>query len=109
MKSIKQIVRKMLKEEYILEIAHKNSEIKAIQSEIEILENNYVKQYGEYQVGDKITANINNWESKLHHFECKKVVVKKDGTMNYKFKEVGHSLYTYDLTHLFNVERELTK
>ena len=107
MKSIKQIVRKMLKEEYILEINHKNSEIKAIQSEIEILENKYIKQYGEYQVGDKITANINNWESKLHHFECKKVVVKKDGSMDYKFKEIGRTLTTYDLKHLYNVKQEI--
>ena len=95
----------MNKEEILLEIAHKNAEIKAIQSEINELESKYVKQYGEYQVGDRITANIYDWEKELHHFECKKVVVKKNGTIDYKFKEIGRTLFTYDLKQLFNVQK----
>lgn len=97
----------MNKEEILLEIAHKNAEIKAIQSEINELESEYVKQYGDYQVGDRITANIYDWVKEPHYFECKKVVVKKNGTMDYKFKEIGRTLFTYDLKKLFNVQKEV--
>ena len=95
----------MNKEDILLEIAHKNAEIKAIQSEINELESEYVKQYGDYQVGDRITANMNEWTKEPHYFECKKVVIKKTGTMDYKFKEIRHTLFTYDLKHLFNVQK----
>lgn len=93
----------MNKEEYLLEIAHKNAEIKAIKSEINALSKDYIEKYAEYKRDDKVTAKLNYTDSDVIHLRCSKVIIKKDGSFDYEFKD-GNTRIWFDL--LENVQKE---
>lgn len=95
----------MNKEDILLEIAHKNSEIKAIKTEIDALNKEYIEKYAEYKCGDKVTAYLSYMtESPLLHLRCSKVTVKKDGTFDYEFKDGNHRIFGEQLT---NIQKEV--
>ena len=94
----------MNKEEILLEIAHKNAEIKAIKSEIVALNKEYIEKYAEFKRGDKVTANLSYTDSVLFHLRCSKVTVKKDGTFDYEFKDGNHRIFGEQLT---NIQKEV--
>lgn len=94
----------MNKEEILLEIANKNAEIKAIQSEIDALNKEYIEKYAEFKRGDKVTANLSYTDSVLFHLRCSKVTVKKDGTFDYEFKDGNMRFLPDDLK---NIKKEV--